>query len=101
LISNQRYPDADDQSVQFHGLELAVFDLRGRLIRHLIPERGCPPVELEAGVYGREGEADEGPCQSFTWDGKDDSDSAVPQGVYLLRLKAGGVVDVRRMVLWR
>lgn len=82
-------------------VELAVFDLRGRLVRHLIPKRGCPPVELEAGIYGRDGESDEGPCRSFTWDGKDDSDSAVPQGVYLLRLKAGGVVDVRRMVLWR
>jgi hypothetical protein len=82
-------------------VELAVFDIRGRLVRRLIPERGCAPVMLPAGVYGREGEKDAGPCQSYSWNGRDDSDRDLPQGVYLLRLKAGGVVDVRRMVLWR
>lgn len=82
-------------------VELAVFDIRGRLVRHLIPERGCGPVTLPAGTYGRGGEQEGGSCQSYSWDGRDDSDRELPQGIYLLRLEARGIVDVRRMVFWR
>jgi hypothetical protein len=81
-------------------VELAVFDLRGRLVKQLVPRRGCPPAELSPGVYGREAGAGEDPCHLFLWDGRDDRDRAVPPGVYLLRLKAGGVVEVRRVVYW-
>jgi len=81
-------------------VELAVFDIRGRLVRQLVPRRNCPPAELPAGVYGREGGPPEGPCETFSWDGRDDRDREVPPGVYLLRLKADGIVDVRRVVFW-
>lgn len=81
-------------------VELAVFDIRGRLVRQLVPGRNCPPAELPAGVYGREGGPPEGPCQTFSWNGRDDRDREVPPGVYLLRLKADGIVDVRRVVFW-
>jgi hypothetical protein len=81
-------------------VDLAVYDIRGRLVRQLVPQRDCPPAELPAGIYGREGGTPDGPCQAFSWDGRDDRDREVPPGVYLLRLKADGVVDVRRMVFW-
>ncbi|MGW8267609.1 MAG: S8 family serine peptidase [Longimicrobiales bacterium] len=81
-------------------VELAVFDIRGRLVRQLVPGRNCPPAEFPAGIYGREGGPPEGPCQVFSWDGRDDRDREVPPGVYLLRLEADGVVDVRRVVFW-
>lgn len=82
-------------------VDLSIFDLRGRLVKELIPGRGCPPVELPPGIYGREQGPSADPCQHFSWDGRDDRDRTVAPGVYLLRLKAGGVVDVRRIVLWR
>jgi len=81
-------------------VELAVYDIRGRLVRRLIPGRGCGELEMEPGLYGREdgGEAD--PCMSFSWNGLDDGGREVEGGVYLLRLRAGAVVDVRRVVFW-
>ena len=82
-------------------VNLSVFDLRGRLVRRLIPGRGCSPVDLPPGVYGRDPGPSPDPCVGFSWDGRDDSGRTVAPGVYLLRLKAGGVVDVRRVVLWR
>ena len=81
-------------------VELAVFDLRGRLVKKLVPGRGCLTEELPPGVYGREGGSPGNSCQAFSWDGTDDRDHEVPPGVYLLRLKAAGVVEVRRMVFW-
>ena len=81
-------------------VELAVYDIRGRLVRRLIPGRGCGELEMEPGLYGREdgGEAD--PCMSFSWNGLDDGGREVEGGVYLLRLRAGAVVNVRRVVFW-
>jgi hypothetical protein len=85
---------------QSGSVELAVFDVRGRRVRQLIPGRGCPPVELEAGLYGREEGMSQDPCLSFRWDGRDDEGSRVAPGVYLLRLRGGGRVEVRRVVYW-
>ncbi len=81
-------------------VRLAVFDMRGRLIRNLIPGRGCGPVELPPGLYGRDHGVPEDPCTGFSWDGRDDGGRRVSPGVYLLRLQAGGVVEVRRVVFW-
>jgi hypothetical protein len=80
-------------------VDLAVYDLRGRLVRTLIPGRGCGPVELPPGLYGRDGPPSD-PCVTLTWEGRDDGGRRVSPGVYLLRLRAGGVVDVRRVVFW-
>jgi hypothetical protein len=80
-------------------VELAVFDLRGRLVRNLIPVDGCGPIELSPGLYGREGPSTD-PCISLSWDGRDQGGRELAPGVYLLRLQAGGVVEVRRVVYW-
>jgi len=81
-------------------VELAVYDVRGRLIRSLIPARGCPQVRLTPGLYGREPGRHPDPCVTLSWNGLDDRARDVPPGVYLLRLRAGGVTDVRRVVYW-
>jgi subtilisin family serine protease len=81
-------------------VELAVYDMRGRLVRRLIPGPGCGPVEMAPGVYGREEGPPANPCTAFTWDGLDQRGGRVSPGVYLLRLQAGGVVEVRRVVYW-
>lgn len=81
-------------------VELAVYDMRGRLVRSLIPARGCPQVRLAPGIYGREPAPPPDQCVTLSWDGRDDRGRQVNPGVYLLRLRAGGVVDVRRVVYW-
>lgn len=81
-------------------VELAVYDIRGRLVRRLIPGPGCSSTELEAGLYGRDEGAPSDPCLSFSWDGRDDRGRQASAGVYLLRLKAGGVTEIRRIVYW-
>ena len=81
-------------------VELSVYDIRGRLVRQLIPGKGCEALEMEAGLYGREGGEGADPCVSFSWNGLDDRGRVVEGGVYLLRLRAGGVVDVRRVIFW-
>jgi hypothetical protein len=81
-------------------VELAVYDMRGRLVRNLIPGPGCGPTELPPGLYGREEGEPPGPCTNFVWDGRDDGGRRVSAGVYLLRLRAGGAVEVRRVVFW-
>jgi hypothetical protein len=81
-------------------VELAVYDMRGRLVRSLIPGRGCGPTELPPGIYGREDGPSSDPCTNFAWDGQDEGGRKVSPGVYLLRLRAGSVVEVRRVVYW-
>lgn len=81
-------------------VELAVYDVRGRLIRSLVPAPGCGPVDLQAGEYGRQSSEASDPCVVLTWEGKDDRDRKVPPGVYLLRLQTEEVVDVVRIVFW-
>ncbi|CAN5651269.1 hypothetical protein BH23GEM9_BH23GEM9_22480 [soil metagenome] len=83
-------------------VELAVYDLRGRLIRQLIPARpDCGTVTMKAGLYGRVGQplndVEEG-CALTTWMGEDSFGRTVSRGVYVVRLRAGGVTDVRRML---
>jgi len=86
--------DLQTQSV----VELAVYDLRGRLVRRLIPGPGCGRVTLGPGLYGREGAEGDGRCVLTRWDGRDENGRIVPRGIYLLRLRAGGVEQTRRMV---
>lgn len=81
-------------------VDLAIFDLRGRLVRRLIPaEASCGAVTLEPGQYGREttGRPPD-PCVVTTWDGSDANGVRVPRGVYVLRLRAGGREEFRRIV---
>jgi hypothetical protein len=86
---------ADTSSVS-----LVVLDLRGRLVRRLIPaDPSCGTIKLEPGIYGRGGVPDPGdPCVHTSWDGRDGDGRTVPRGVYLLRLDAGGTTLYRRML---
>jgi serine protease AprX len=84
-------------------VELAVYDLRGRLVRRLIPALpSCGAMMLEPGQYGREPvDAVHGAgssCVLAFWDGRDDQDRRMPGGVYVLRLRANGFEQVRRIV---
>jgi serine protease AprX len=83
-------------------VELTVHDLRGRLVRRLIPAApGCGTVRLPAGLYGRPGGSTGSAapaCVLFAWDARDERDRRVPRGVYVLRLRAAGVTDIRRIL---
>lgn len=82
-------------------VELGVYDLRGRLVRQLIPAQpGCGAVELEAGVYGRGAGAlgSSAECAVTSWDGRDASGELVPRGVYLLRLRTAGRALTQRIL---
>lgn len=62
-------------------VELVVSDLRGRHVRTLV--RG----ELPAGDH------------NVVWDGTDDAGRQLGSGVYLARLRAGGVMQMQRLAL--
>ncbi|HEY6866470.1 MAG TPA: FlgD immunoglobulin-like domain containing protein, partial [Candidatus Eisenbacteria bacterium] len=64
-------------------VRLEVYDLGGRRVRTLVDGVG------EAGT------------RHVVWDGKGESGARVPAGVYLMRLEAGGVHQVRRVQVIR
>ena len=65
-------------------VELAIFDVRGRRVRLLVPANPAFP-----GPHAR------------TWDGLDDRNQRVPSGVYLARREVDGASRVERIVLVR
>lgn len=78
-------------------VDLAVYDLHGRLIKRLIPNSPtCTTVVLPPGAYGRSTPVD--PCVSTTWDGTDARGNRVPRGIYLLRMRAGGTDSVKKIL---
>jgi len=62
-------------------VNLSVYDLRGRLVRTLVRGDGEPGEHC------------------LFWDGTDAESRALPSGIYLYRLKAGGYVETRKMIL--
>jgi hypothetical protein len=62
-------------------VELRVLDLRGRVVAQLL-DAGLAPGE-----------------HSVAWDGRDGSGGRAAQGIYLVRLRAGGHESVRRVTL--
>jgi hypothetical protein len=79
-------------------VDLAVYDLRGRLVRTLIPaDPSCGRVTLQPGQYGR-GVADTDPCVRTRWDGRTAGGEFVTRGVYVLRLRAGGEEQIKRIL---
>jgi subtilisin family serine protease len=76
---------------------LEVLDLRGGVVRRVLPSADFPGV-LQAGRYGRGGPA-AGLCDPrFAWDGRADDGRWLPAGVYLYKLNAGGVIQFKRIV---
>ncbi len=61
--------------------EIVVYDVRGRLVRTLVSGR------VSAGY------------NEVVWDGRDDSGNRVASGVYLYQLRAGNVVETKKMVM--
>ena len=64
-------------------VSLRIYDVSGRFVRTLVQE------EVEAGVW------------IARWNGKDETGSPVPSGVYLYCLKAGEFASTRKLVLLR
>ena len=79
-------------------VSLDVFDVRGRLVRRVVPSDQVP-ARLDAGRYGRPASDALGTCDPrFAWDGKDETGAYVRPGVYLYRLSAPGFRDTKRIV---
>ncbi|MGH7552065.1 MAG: S8 family serine peptidase, partial [Longimicrobiales bacterium] len=81
-------------------VELIVFDLRGRLVKRLVPASpDCGTITLPPGIYGRTGVlVAPDPCVQTTWDGTDHAGRTVTAGVYVLRLRTAGQDQFRHMV---
>jgi hypothetical protein len=78
-------------------VSLTIHDVRGNLVRTLLPNASSPQY-LKPGRYGRASASGSGCDPSFTWDGTAANGSPVPRGVYLIRLRAGGVQSIKKAV---
>ena len=76
-------------------VELEILDLRGTLVRRFVPGPDFPAI-LPAGRYGRDAGSTCDP--RLTWDGRTTDGRTVPQGVYVIKLKASGEHSFRRIV---
>jgi hypothetical protein len=77
---------------------LTVHDLRGNLVRRLLPSAATPQL-FGPGRYGRASPAAAAGCDPrMTWDGRAEDGSTVPRGVYLIRLRAGATQSVKKAV---
>ncbi|MBX9927829.1 MAG: hypothetical protein K2X99_02860 [Gemmatimonadaceae bacterium] len=81
-------------------VRLDVRDLRGNLVRQLIPRVGLAG-NLSAGRYGRPPAGAGGCDPSFLWDARGDDGRDVPAGVYLIHFRAAGYESIRRAVVVR
>jgi hypothetical protein len=88
-----------DLAQRSDNVTLAVYDLRGRLVRTIVPSASVPST-LDAGYYGRSANSSgAGGCDArFTWDGKGSDGRGVPPGVYLVRLHAGNAWQTKKIV---
>lgn len=84
---------------ELSAVRLEIFDIRGNLVRTLVPSADVPST-LPAGRYGRAvGAAQDSGCdQRFSWDGMDANSRVAPPGVYLARLMVDGSMIFRKMV---
>ncbi len=79
-------------------VRLEIFDIRGRLVRRIVPSAQIPG-QFAPGRYGRPAGDAPGTCDPrFAWDGKDEMGAYVRPGVYLYRLSAPGFEDTKRIV---
>jgi hypothetical protein len=79
-------------------VRLEILDLRGHLVRTLIPSDAFTEP-LPAGRYGRPGGAASGRCDpSLQWDGRARDGQAVLRGIYLAKLVTPDGVFFKRIV---
>ena len=80
-------------------VELTILDLRGHLVKTMIP--GTLPSQLNPGRYGRLRELNSSGCDpALAWDGTADNGRVVPAGVYLVRFKAEGEAESVKKILF-
>jgi hypothetical protein len=78
-------------------VRLEILDLRGHLVRRLIPPAFTDP--LPAGRYGRPGAAAGGRCDpNLEWDGRAEDGGFVPRGIYLAKLTTPDGTFFKRIV---
>jgi hypothetical protein len=79
-------------------VRLDVFDLSGRHVANIIPGAEGPS-QYQAGRHGRVAAGSASGCNgNVQWDGRGSDGAFVPPGVYLLRLRAGTVASVKKIV---
>ncbi|GBD31104.1 Subtilisin DY [bacterium HR33] len=79
-------------------VRLEILDLRGHLIKRLIPNSRVPE-QLPAGRYGRPGVGQSGSCDpAFEWDGFSEGGVPALRGVYLIKLETPDGIFFRRAV---
>ena len=79
-------------------VQLEVYDLRGALVKRLIPGAELTG-EFGPGRYGRASAGSDSGCDPrFAWDGTDSRGRIVSPGVYLVRLRATGADETRKML---
>ena len=78
-------------------VSLEVLDLRGAHVRTLLPHPELSGT-LPAGRYGRGHVATNERCDPrIQWDGRDDRGGDVPEGVYIIRFRADGILKMRKV----
>jgi hypothetical protein len=87
LLPNYPNPFNPSTTVRFDlpragSVELAIYDLRGRLVKLLVSGQS-----FEAGRH------------QLQWNGTDDTGASVASGVYILRLADGSAAQTQRMTL--
>jgi hypothetical protein len=81
-------------------VRLTIHDIRGSLVRTLIPARGASNLFL-AGRYGRGLDGESGCDGSFAWDGTDNAGNVVPTGMYLVRLQTTNGFQAYKRAVFR
>jgi len=81
-------PFNPETSIQFtlpcaEKVQLVIYNISGQKVRSLISDR------MTAGIH------------SVRWDGRDETGQSVSSGIYLYRLRAGGIEETRSMTLMR
>ena len=75
-----------------------ILDMRGHVLRRLFPTDG-QATELPPGRYGRPAVDQTGQCDpQFEWDGTAQDGTALPRGIYLVKLEAPAGAFFKRIV---
>lgn len=79
-------------------VRLEILDLRGHVVRRLVPSASTPGY-LPAGRYGRPAAGATGQCNpDLAWDGRAEDGTWMPRGVYLIKLQTPDGTFFKRAV---